>query len=63
MKIHVSAWYDAERSVVILRWAIFAPGMIGDCVKEVRPGGTAFGRTYEELQTRGSFEAQCGADD
>jgi hypothetical protein len=64
MKINVYPWYDAERNVVILRWGVYQEGLIADCVKEVRPGETAFGRAYEELlQTRGSFEPDSGADD
>jgi hypothetical protein len=47
-----------------LRWGIYEAGLIADCVREVSPGETAFGRTFEEpLRVRGSFEADSGADD
>jgi len=63
MKIHVYPWYDAERNAVILRWGIYEAGLIADCVKEVQRGGTAFGRTFEELLKVGVFEADSSADD
>jgi hypothetical protein len=57
MKITVHPWYDAERNVVILRWGVYREGLIADCVREVSPGETAFGRTFEELLIGRSFEA------
>lgn len=63
MATTVYAWYDAERNVVELRWGFYRDGLIADCVQEVQPGGSAFGRTFEELSKVGVFEADPGAGD
>lgn len=63
MKITVYPWYDPEQGVVILCWGVYQEGMIADCAREVSPGETAFGRTFEQLMTGRSFEAESSADD
>jgi hypothetical protein len=57
MKITVYPWFDSERNVMILRWGFYEEGVISHCVRHVRPGGSAFGRTFEELRAGRSFEA------
>jgi hypothetical protein len=62
MKLTVYPWFDSERNTVILFWGGYdaATGVCVDCVRHVLPGQTAFGRTFEELQASGSFEADSG---
>jgi hypothetical protein len=60
MKITIYPSYDPERRIVTLLWGGYRDGICVDCVREVSPGETAFGRTFAELREGRSFEADTG---
>ena len=61
MTIYVSV--DKENSVVQLMARAEGDGIIGDFVDEVRPGESAFGRTYDEwFKTKSPYILRAGPD-
>ena len=42
----ILSWFDSEQGGVILRCGGYREGICVDCVREVSPGESAFGRTF-----------------